>query len=632
MRIAKRIGLSVLDDELKSLIETSSKIIPVEYVYVQNNTNVDFHEYVRIITNNEYLNNVYVWDLLSSTWKLIGADDKVINWSDLSNKPVSYPPSHHTHDYSISTHLHDDRYYLESEIDVMLLGKSNTTHNHDASYSSITHNHDVLYSPLIHNHNALYSLLSHNHDISYYTELEVDALLNQRSLLTHHHDANYSLISHNHNTLYSLLTHDHDGRYYTESEVNTLLGQRSLLSHHHDANYSNITHNHDILYSLLTHNHDSIYAVKSVELTVSDLNTRMFNIENGYTEGHSHANLLILNGVTDVKITEWNNKANTVHLHDDRYYTEVETDTLLNQRSLLSHHHDASYSLLTHNHNTLYSLLAHHHDANYSLISHNHNTLYSLLTHHHDANYSLTTHHHNALYSLLTHDHDGRYYTESEVNTLLNQRSLLSHHHDASYSLLTHNHNTLYSLLAHHHDANYSLISHNHNTLYSLLTHHHDANYSLTTHHHNALYSLLAHNHDANYYTESEVNTLLSSKAESTTLNGHIGNTTIHVTQTDKDLNTISYTHSQSAHSPSNAQRNSDITKAEIEARLTGEIISHTHNYSLTTHNHNTLYSLLTHDHDANYSPSIHTHDEYVKLEIGTVQPVNADIWYKVIA
>ena len=37
------------------------------------------------------------------------------------------------------------------------------------------------------------------------------------------------------------------------------------------------------------------------------------------------------------------------------------------------------------------------------------------------------------------------------------------------------------------------------------------------------------------------------------------------------------YTHSSSAHAPSNAQKNSDITKAEIEAKLTGEIVSHSH-------------------------------------------------------
>lgn len=37
------------------------------------------------------------------------------------------------------------------------------------------------------------------------------------------------------------------------------------------------------------------------------------------------------------------------------------------------------------------------------------------------------------------------------------------------------------------------------------------------------------------------------------------------------------YTHSQSAHAPSNAQANADITKAEIEAKLTGTITSHSH-------------------------------------------------------
>src|SRR3990172_6521441 len=35
--------------------------------------------------------------------------------------------------------------------------------------------------------------------------------------------------------------------------------------------------------------------------------------------------------------------------------------------------------------------------------------------------------------------------------------------------------------------------------------------------------------------------------------------------------------HVTSQHAPSNAQANADITKAEIEAKLTGEISSHTH-------------------------------------------------------
>lgn len=43
------------------------------------------------------------------------------------------------------------------------------------------------------------------------------------------------------------------------------------------------------------------------------------------------------------------------------------------------------------------------------------------------------------------------------------------------------------------------------------------------------------------------------------------------------DRGKVAYDHSQSAHAPSIAQKNSDITKAEIEAKLTGEVSTHTH-------------------------------------------------------
>ena len=43
------------------------------------------------------------------------------------------------------------------------------------------------------------------------------------------------------------------------------------------------------------------------------------------------------------------------------------------------------------------------------------------------------------------------------------------------------------------------------------------------------------------------------------------------------DRGKTAYNHSQSAHAPSNAQKNSDITKTEIEAKLTGKITSHHH-------------------------------------------------------
>ena len=43
------------------------------------------------------------------------------------------------------------------------------------------------------------------------------------------------------------------------------------------------------------------------------------------------------------------------------------------------------------------------------------------------------------------------------------------------------------------------------------------------------------------------------------------------------DRGKTAYDHSQATHAPADAQKNSDITKAEIEDKLTGEISSHTH-------------------------------------------------------
>ena len=62
------------------------------------------------------------------------------------------------------------------------------------------------------------------------------------------------------------------------------------------------------------------------------------------------------------------------------------------------------------------------------------------------------------------------------------------------------------------------------------------------------------------------------------------GLSTNDLTNTLKSNYDTAYTHSQSTHAPANAQKNSDITKAEIEAKLTGNITTHTHSQYLTEH------------------------------------------------
>ena len=58
-----------------------------------------------------------------------------------------------------------------------------------------------------------------------------------------------------------------------------------------------------------------------------------------------------------------------------------------------------------------------------------------------------------------------------------------------------------------------------------------------------------------------------------------------HVSDTNLTQWNAAYSHSTSTHAPSNAQKNSDITKAEIEAKLTGTITSHNHNGVYVTNN-----------------------------------------------
>ena len=76
------------------------------------------------------------------------------------------------------------------------------------------------------------------------------------------------------------------------------------------------------------------------------------------------------------------------------------------------------------------------------------------------------------------------------------------------------------------------------------------------------------------------------------------------LTNTLKSNYDTAYTHSQSTHAPSNAQKNSDITKTEIEAKLTGNITSHTHSQYLTEHQSLENYALKS-EIPTNYLTSI---------------------------
>lgn len=63
----------------------------------------------------------------------------------------------------------------------------------------------------------------------------------------------------------------------------------------------------------------------------------------------------------------------------------------------------------------------------------------------------------------------------------------------------------------------------------------------------------------------------------------HVTDDTRHVSSTDRSAWNAAKNHADSAHAPANSQKNSDITKAEIEAKLTGVITSHSHTLGAPT-------------------------------------------------
>lgn len=81
-------------------------------------------------------------------------------------------------------------------------------------------------------------------------------------------------------------------------------------------------------------------------------------------------------------------------------------------------------------------------------------------------------------------------------------------------------------------------------------------------------------------YTQTESNLLsaVSLKHSNTQDHTHTNKTTLDGFDSVLKANyDTSYTHSQNLHASSNAQKNSDITKEEIETKLTGTITSHSH-------------------------------------------------------
>ena len=219
-----------------------------------------------------------------------------VPWSGVTGKPSSYTPSAHTH---------DDRYYTESEINTKLAGKSDTSHTHDDRYyteSEINSKVNTINSSI-----GTKADKTHTHDDRYYTESEIDSKLSTKSPLigstslsklsddvTFGGGGAFSITQNNGSWWQRLRTVDESDKtlkrlIYEESQGNSGSSYTELFSVDGNGNaYAGGT-----LLSKNGHTHDDRY------YTESEMNTKLAG------------------------------KSDTSHTHDDRYYTESEIDSKL---------------------------------------------------------------------------------------------------------------------------------------------------------------------------------------------------------------------------------------------------------------------------------------------------------------
>lgn len=486
MKKAKRIGMELFDDELKVLINASAKIFPISQEDVDTNNNPNNYEYGRVG------NHIYRWD--TSRWEYIVADDIDIDWADVKSKPTTYPPTIHTHP---NDHTHTNKTLLDT-ITQVLVDKWNT----------VTGKADLV----------------HTHDDKYYTEVEVDTKLSTKSDTTHKH------------TEVSITDLDK----YTKAEVDTKILTKANVTHSHtEASITNLDK----------------YTKAQVDIKVNaKADTIHEHIEADITNLDRYTKL-----ETDTKLAA---KSDATHNHDGAYYKKAEITSLLSAKSDTTHKHteanitnldkytkaetDAKLATKSGTEHTHSALHAHSNKALLDkLIETEAKLTYDLsnLQYIDDIKNGYTEGHAHSNFSLLqsitqalvdgwnsavNHISDAIKHITSAERTLWNTVSSK----EPSFTKNTafnKNFGTTVGTVAQGNDSRLSdariPLSHSHNDLY-------DTKSEIVT----ALNgkSDTGHTH-TDKADKTYVDTELAKKVATTTFTGHTGNTTIHVTQTDKD-------------------------------------------------------------------------------------------------
>ncbi len=217
-------------------------------------------------------------------------------------------------------HSHDERYYTKEHIDSVLKNVQTGGHNHDDRYYTESETDNLIAENVQQSIDFTLGVskdilakfkeksdVEHVHDDRYYTEAEIEGFLEGKSDADHNHNEKYYSKADIDEKLegVSSVGHTHDSRYYTEAEVDNLLGSKSNTSHSHDGRY----YTQAAANNLLSTKADSSYVealAGTVTSTIEDLTEQI------------------------------EEKADTDHTHDSRYYTEEEVNALLAEKADVS--------------------------------------------------------------------------------------------------------------------------------------------------------------------------------------------------------------------------------------------------------------------------------------------------------
>ena len=121
-----------------------------------------------------------------------------------------------------------------------------------------------------------------------------------------------------------------------------------------------------------------------------------------------------------------------------------------------------------------------------------------------------------------------------------------------------------------------------------------------------------------NAYTKSEVDAALSNKVDSSTLSSHTGNTTVHITSTERSNWNAAKSHADTAHAPSNAEKNQNAFSNVIVGNTTIAADTTTDSLTLIAGSNVTLTPDATNDNiTIAAKDTVYTHPTYTSKSNG---------------